>query len=184
MKASVAPLMMRIVTTRGGDKPNHWVTIKLRHSINLKWATIDKLYRKAEVIFDCSNSNAPSKYRWKSFTTPVESLYKLNGAVPTLLLHKLKHAHIQKKYRSSNSLRLSVFATFDSKNYYVSPNAVDIFQALIDSQGITNITVQPHPHAIEEASCIVTPEHINRQIQLIKDDMKLDWTRSQTVVKY
>ncbi|KAL7324485.1 hypothetical protein PS15p_209670 [Mucor circinelloides] len=158
MKASVAPLMMRIVTTRGGDKPNHWVTIKLRHSINLKWATIDKLYRKAEVIFDCSNSNAPSKYRWKSFTTPVESLYKLNGAVPTLLLHKLKHAHIQKKYRSSN--------------------------ALIDSQGITNITVQPHPHAIEEASCIVTPEHINRQIQLIKDDMKLDWTRSQTVVKY
>ncbi|KAG1088286.1 hypothetical protein G6F42_020325 [Rhizopus arrhizus] len=68
--------------------------------------------------------------------------------------------------------------------YYVSPNAVDIFQALIDSQGITNITVQPHPHAIEEASCIVTPEHINRHIQLIKDNMKLDWTRSQTMVKY
>ncbi|EPB92607.1 hypothetical protein HMPREF1544_00620 [Mucor circinelloides 1006PhL] len=57
-------------------------------------------------------------------------------------------------------------------------------EALIDSQGITNITVQPHPHAIEEASCIVTPEHINRHIQLIKDNMKLDWTRSQTMVKY
>ncbi|KAL9545825.1 hypothetical protein PS6_007988 [Mucor atramentarius] len=37
MKASVAPLMMRIVTARGGDKPNHWVTIKFKRSIKLKW---------------------------------------------------------------------------------------------------------------------------------------------------
>ncbi|KAL7336144.1 hypothetical protein PS15p_201510 [Mucor circinelloides] len=57
MKVSVTPLMMHIVTTRGGDKPNHWVTIKLKHSIKLKWPTIDKLYWKAEVISDCSNSN-------------------------------------------------------------------------------------------------------------------------------
>ncbi|KAL7308116.1 hypothetical protein PS15m_012010 [Mucor circinelloides] len=58
MKVSVAPLMMHIVTTRGGDKPNHWVAMKLKCSIKLKWSTIDKLYRKAEVIFDCSNSNS------------------------------------------------------------------------------------------------------------------------------
>ncbi|KAL7318191.1 hypothetical protein PS15m_004448 [Mucor circinelloides] len=58
MKVSVAPLMMRIVTTRGGDKPNLRVTIKLKRSIKLKWPTIDKLYKKAKVIFDCSNSNA------------------------------------------------------------------------------------------------------------------------------
>ncbi|EPB90078.1 hypothetical protein HMPREF1544_03054 [Mucor circinelloides 1006PhL] len=42
---------MRIVTTRGGDKPKHWVTIKLRHSIKLKWPTIDKLYSKAQCPF-------------------------------------------------------------------------------------------------------------------------------------
>ncbi|EPB88582.1 hypothetical protein HMPREF1544_04575 [Mucor circinelloides 1006PhL] len=55
MKVSVAPLMMRIVTTRGGDKPNHWVTIKLRHSIKLKWPTIDKLYSKSQCpLFICA----------------------------------------------------------------------------------------------------------------------------------
>ncbi|EPB89102.1 hypothetical protein HMPREF1544_04094 [Mucor circinelloides 1006PhL] len=43
---------MRIVTTRGGDKSNHRVTIKLKRSIKLKGPTIDKLYRKAEVIFE------------------------------------------------------------------------------------------------------------------------------------
>ncbi|KAL7310655.1 hypothetical protein PS15m_010126 [Mucor circinelloides] len=48
MKVSAAPLMMRIVTTRGGDKPNHWVTIKLKRSIKLKWPTIDKLYWKVQ----------------------------------------------------------------------------------------------------------------------------------------
>ena len=68
MKVSVAPLMMHIVTTRGGDKPNHWVTMKLKRSIKLKWPTIDKLYRKAvsdgsqsdiaqKVIFYCLGSN-------------------------------------------------------------------------------------------------------------------------------
>ncbi|CAO0803171.1 unnamed protein product [Mucor circinelloides] len=157
------------------------------------------------------NLASTSKYTWKSFTTPVESLYKLNGAVPTLLLHKLKHVHIQNKYCSSNvitallhdakqlkSIHFAYRSRYDyqflqlfiARNitreliYYVSSNAVDIFQVLIDSQGITNITVQPHPRTIEEASCIVTPEHINRHIQLIKDDMKLDRTRSQTMVKY
>ncbi|KAG1051278.1 hypothetical protein G6F42_028979 [Rhizopus arrhizus] len=29
MKVSVAPLTMRIATTREGDKPNHWATMKL-----------------------------------------------------------------------------------------------------------------------------------------------------------
>ncbi|EPB86682.1 hypothetical protein HMPREF1544_06562 [Mucor circinelloides 1006PhL] len=50
MKLSVAPLMMHIVTTHGGDKPNHWVTMKLKRSIKLKWPTIDKLYRKAATM--------------------------------------------------------------------------------------------------------------------------------------
>ncbi|KAL9555144.1 hypothetical protein PS6_003007 [Mucor atramentarius] len=58
MKVSVAPLMMRIVTTRGGDKPNHWVTIKLKRSIKLKWPT-DKLYWKA--VSDDSQSNIAQK---------------------------------------------------------------------------------------------------------------------------
>ncbi|KAL7320926.1 hypothetical protein PS15m_000760 [Mucor circinelloides] len=55
MKVSVDPLMMHIVTTRGGDKPNHWVTMKLKLSIKLKWPTIDGLYRKA--VSDGSQSN-------------------------------------------------------------------------------------------------------------------------------
>ena len=59
MKVSVAPLMMRIVTTRGGDKPNHWVTMKLKLSIKLKWPTIDGLYRKA--VSDGSQSNIAQK---------------------------------------------------------------------------------------------------------------------------
>lgn len=45
MKVSVAPLMMHIVTTRGGDKPNHWVTMKLRRSIKLKWPAIDAYHQ-------------------------------------------------------------------------------------------------------------------------------------------
>ncbi|KAG1093002.1 hypothetical protein G6F42_019056 [Rhizopus arrhizus] len=59
MKVSVAPLMMRIVTTRGGDKPNHRVTIKLKRSIKLKWPTIDKLYKKA--VSDGSQSDIAQK---------------------------------------------------------------------------------------------------------------------------
>ncbi|KAL7326115.1 hypothetical protein PS15p_208503 [Mucor circinelloides] len=85
MKVSVAPLLMHIVTTRGGDKPNHWATIKLRRSIKLKWPTIDKLYRKAEVIFDCLNSNNHSKIR-SSFvldgvTVTVQPTILANGEI-------------------------------------------------------------------------------------------------------
>ncbi|KAL7326165.1 hypothetical protein PS15p_208544 [Mucor circinelloides] len=47
MKVSVAPWMMHIVTTRGGDMSNHWVAMKLKRSIKLKWPIIYKLYRKA-----------------------------------------------------------------------------------------------------------------------------------------
>ncbi|KAL7309966.1 hypothetical protein PS15m_010781 [Mucor circinelloides] len=43
MKVSVAPLRMHIVTTHGGDKPNHWESI---------W----------EVIFHCSNINCLNQY--------------------------------------------------------------------------------------------------------------------------
>ncbi|KAG1086196.1 hypothetical protein G6F42_021088 [Rhizopus arrhizus] len=59
MQVSVAPLMMHIVTTRGGDKPNHRVTIKLKCSIKLKWPTANKLYRKA--VSDGSQSNIAQK---------------------------------------------------------------------------------------------------------------------------
>jgi len=59
MRMSVAPLMMHIVTTRGGDKPNHRVTMKLKHSIKLKWPAIDKLYMKA--VSDGSQSNIAQK---------------------------------------------------------------------------------------------------------------------------
>ncbi|KAL9550882.1 hypothetical protein PS6_005297 [Mucor atramentarius] len=41
-KMPVAPLMMHTVTTHGGDKHNHWATIKLKRSIKLKWPAIDK----------------------------------------------------------------------------------------------------------------------------------------------
>ncbi|KAL7310332.1 hypothetical protein PS15m_009846 [Mucor circinelloides] len=83
--------------------------------------------------------------------------------LPTIASYRQGHYDYQ-------FLRLFIAGTITRELiYYVSPNAVDIFQVLIDSQGITNITVQPHPHAIEEASCIVTPEHINSRIQLIKE---------------
>ena len=59
MKMSVVPLMMRIVTTHGSDKPNHRVTIKLKCSIKLKWLAIDKLYMKA--VSDGSQSNIAQK---------------------------------------------------------------------------------------------------------------------------
>ncbi|CEP14479.1 hypothetical protein [Parasitella parasitica] len=45
MKVSVAPLMMHIVTTRGGDKPKDCVTMKLMRSIQLKWPTIDAYHQ-------------------------------------------------------------------------------------------------------------------------------------------
>ncbi|KAG1081979.1 hypothetical protein G6F42_022737 [Rhizopus arrhizus] len=35
---------MRIVTTRGGNKPNHWATMKLRRPIKLKWPAIANWY--------------------------------------------------------------------------------------------------------------------------------------------
>ena len=68
MRVSVARLIMHIVTTRGGDKPKHWVTMKLKRSTKLKRPTIDKLYKKAasdgsqsdiaqKVTFYCSESN-------------------------------------------------------------------------------------------------------------------------------
>ncbi|KAG1060365.1 hypothetical protein G6F42_028001 [Rhizopus arrhizus] len=45
MKVSAAPLIMHIVTTHGGDKPNHWVTMKLKRSIKLKWPAIDPYHQ-------------------------------------------------------------------------------------------------------------------------------------------
>lgn len=41
MKGSVAPLMMHMVITREGGKSNHWVVMKLKHSIMLEWPAID-----------------------------------------------------------------------------------------------------------------------------------------------
>jgi len=46
-KKGYCSLMMHIVTTRGGDKPKHWVTMKLKRSTKLKWPAIDKLCWKA-----------------------------------------------------------------------------------------------------------------------------------------
>ncbi|CAO0793254.1 unnamed protein product [Mucor circinelloides] len=106
MKVSVAPLMMPIVTTRGGDKPNHRVTIKLKRSVKLKWPTIDKLYKKAEVIFDCSNSNAlsissdgieldreeeddPIATRIKQEAVRLHRLYKSGETLEPLEVHRM-----------------------------------------------------------------------------------------------
>ncbi|KAL7316475.1 hypothetical protein PS15m_005561 [Mucor circinelloides] len=54
---------MHIVTTRGGDKPNHWVAMKLKRSIKLKWPTIDKLYRKANITIYKQGRNADEDAR-------------------------------------------------------------------------------------------------------------------------
>jgi len=55
MKVSVAPLLMHIVTTRGGDKHNHWATIKLKHSIKLKWPAVDAYHQ--DVLSTLENPN-------------------------------------------------------------------------------------------------------------------------------
>ncbi|EPB92175.1 hypothetical protein HMPREF1544_01000 [Mucor circinelloides 1006PhL] len=60
MKVSVAPLLMHIVTTRGGGQPNHRDKIKLKRSINLKWPIIDKLYWKA-LVFEHSLGSGEAK---------------------------------------------------------------------------------------------------------------------------
>ncbi|KAG1118410.1 hypothetical protein G6F42_013206 [Rhizopus arrhizus] len=45
MKGPVASLRMHIVTTRGGDKPNHWVVMKLKYSTMLKRPAIDAYHQ-------------------------------------------------------------------------------------------------------------------------------------------
>ncbi|KAG1091080.1 hypothetical protein G6F42_019522 [Rhizopus arrhizus] len=45
MKVSVAPLLMHIVTTRGGGQPNHRDTIKLKRSIKLNNTLLDILLK-------------------------------------------------------------------------------------------------------------------------------------------
>ncbi|KAK4519220.1 uncharacterized protein ATC70_009452 [Mucor velutinosus] len=151
-----------------------------------------------------------SKYMWKSFTTSVESVYTLNSTVPTFLLHKLKHVYIRNKYYCSNEIsRLldnasqlesvhfayrdhydyQFLSLFIAKNitrklaYHVPSSAINVFQVLLESQQLKNITVVPLQYDAEQASGIVTPERINRHVQLIKERMKIDWARSRLTFK-
>lgn len=44
MKPVVAPLLLHIVKTFASNEFNHWITMKLKRSIKIKWPVIDAMH--------------------------------------------------------------------------------------------------------------------------------------------
>ncbi|KAL9546688.1 hypothetical protein PS6_007528 [Mucor atramentarius] len=93
MKVPVASLMMLIVTTRGGDKSNHWAMMKLKRSVKLKWPTIDKLYRKAQHPYN--NATAKKwKDNWKKMVNQLKKSSSLLREADESLLPSVKRQRV------------------------------------------------------------------------------------------
>lgn len=142
-----------------------------------------------------------SKSLFQAFTYPSDELYPLKGSISTIDLYKVKHMLIENRHYQQRlvnhvlnhapNLEILFFAhrkTFHVEFirmflnvrkdkllvYTVPEDSAARFQILTEYEGLSNITISSEANLKLDVAddAIVTPEHINRHIQMIKRDMK------------
>jgi hypothetical protein len=146
-----------------------------------------------------------SKSLFQAFTYASDELYPLKDSISTIDLHKVKRMLIENRHYQQRLvnhvldhapnleivyfahrkafhvefIRLFLNVKKDKLLVYVVPeDSAARFQILTENEGLSNITISSKANVELDVDddAIITPEHINRHIRMIKRDMKRNFS--------
>ncbi|RCH78527.1 hypothetical protein CU098_000851, partial [Rhizopus stolonifer] len=148
-----------------------------------------------------TNLALTSKSLFQAFTYASDELHPLKDSISIIDLYKVKHVLIENRHYQqrlvnhvlNNAPNLEILYFTQRKTFHVEfirlflnvrkdklltyivpEDSVARFQILTEYKNLSNITIssKSNPELAVADDTIVTPEHINRHIQMIKRDMK------------